>query len=59
MLLDLSQLAAPGWLPLLLTLILGGLLALLWFSMRHHMGKIDVPVDPKRVESSRFAGPGE
>ena len=58
-LLDLNDLATPGWLPLLLTGVLLVLLVLLFLSMRRHLRRIDVPVDPQHPESSRFAGPGE
>jgi len=58
-LLDLKDLVAPGWLPLLLTGVLLLVCYLLYLSMRRHMRKIDVPVDPRAVQSSPFAGPGE
>jgi hypothetical protein len=58
-LLDLKDLATPGWLPLLLTGILLLLCALLAWSMFRHLRKIDVPVDQDHPESSRFARPEE
>lgn len=33
----------PGWAPLLITLLLGGALVLLYFSMRKQFRKIQVP----------------
>ena len=56
-LLDLSDLATPGWIPLLLTGILLLLCALLVLNMRKHLRRIDVPVDPHHPESSGFARP--
>lgn len=54
-LLDMNALVAPGWLPLLLTGVLGVLVALLFFSMRKQMRKIEVPVDQTRIASAPFA----
>lgn len=54
-LLDLTELAAPGWLPLLITGITAVLLVLLWFSMRRQMRRIEVPVDEMRPDSAPFA----
>ena len=58
-LLDLSDLATPGWLPLLLTGVLLVAIGLLFLSMRHNLRKIDVPIDPKHPESTGFAPPEE
>jgi len=58
-LLDLSDLATPGWVPLLITGVLLVAIALLFLNMRHHLRKIDVPVDPLHPESSAFAPPEE
>lgn len=58
-LLDLNSLATPGWVPLLLTGILGLFCVGLAFSMRRHIRKIDVPVDNQRVDSPPFAPPAD
>lgn len=54
-----GMLVAPGWLPLLLVGILGGLIVLLWLNMRKHLRRIDVPVDETLPISSRFASDEE
>lgn len=56
-LLDLTENVTPGWLPLLLVIILGLALVLLFLSMRRHMKRIDVPVDPQHPESAPFEKP--
>lgn len=56
-LLDLGDLATPGWLPLLLTGILAVLLVLLVLSMRKQLRRIDVPADPDRVDTAPFSEP--
>jgi len=53
--LDLADLAAPGWLPLLLVGVLAVLVTLLFLSMRKQLRKIDVPVDQQRIASAPFA----
>jgi hypothetical protein len=32
----------PGWIALIFLVCLGGALAFLWFSLRKHLGRIDV-----------------
>ena len=32
----------PGWIALVFLVVLGGAVTLLWFSMRKHLGRIDV-----------------
>ncbi len=56
-LLDLNSLVNPGWFPLLLVLIIGVAIAGLFFSMRSHLRKIDVPVDPHHPEAGPFERP--
>ena len=53
--LDLKDLVAPGWLPLLLVGVLAALMTLLFFSMRKQLRKIDVPIDRDRIASAPFA----
>jgi hypothetical protein len=35
----------PGWIPLLIVIILGACVAFLYFSMKKQLGKIDIPED--------------
>lgn len=43
-LLDLgSDLVTPAWLPLVLVVVLLAVLGLLYWSLRRHLGRIDVP----------------
>ncbi len=35
----------PGWIPLIIVLLLGAFIAFLFFSMRKQLGKIDIPED--------------
>jgi hypothetical protein len=58
-LLDLGELVSPGWLPLALVAFLGLVLVGLFFNMRYHLRKIDVPVDADHPESGPFAGNGD
>lgn len=55
---DLGADAAPGWLPLLLVVVLGLALVGLFLSMRKQMRKISVPVDERHPEAGPFARPG-
>lgn len=55
---ELADAVTPGWLPLVLVLILGLALVGLWFSMRRHMRRISVPVDAQHPEAGPFARPG-
>ncbi len=54
---DLGAEVAPGWLPLLLVIVLGLTLVGLWFSMRKQMRNITVPVDEDHPEAGPFAKP--
>lgn len=54
---DLKADAAPGWLPLLLVVILGLAIVGLWFSMRKQIRRIDVPVDEGHPEAGPFVKP--
>ena len=54
---DLGADAAPGWLPLLMVLILALALLFLWFSLRKQVGRIDVPIDPQHPEAGPFQRP--
>lgn len=36
----------PGWTPLIVTVLLGVALVFLFLSLRHQLGKINVPGDP-------------
>ncbi len=56
-LLDLSDLATPGWIPLAITGVLALASLLLVLNMRKQIRRIDVPVDPQRVDSPPFADP--
>lgn len=58
-LLDLGDLVAPGWLPLVLVVVIGLIVVALYFNMRKHLRKIDVPVDTARPSTGRFADPEE
>ncbi len=58
-LLDLGALVAPGWFPLLLVVLIGLVVVALYFNMRKHLRKIDVPVDKVRPSTGRFADPEE
>lgn len=44
--LDPAKVPAPGWIPLLLTLAALVAVALLFLSMRKHLGRITSPDDP-------------
>ena len=33
----------PGWIPLIIVLLIGAFVAFLYFSMRKQLGKIDIP----------------
>jgi hypothetical protein len=33
----------PGWIPLIIVLILGAFIAFLYFSMKKQLGRIDIP----------------
>lgn len=35
----------PGWIPLIIVLLLGAFIAFLFFSLRKQLGKIDIPED--------------
>lgn len=53
----LEDLVPPGVTPLVLVFLLGVVIALLFFSMRRHLRRIDVPVDPQHPESAPFERP--
>lgn len=55
--LRLEDLVPPGTTPLLLVILLGVVIALLFFSMRRHLRKIDVPVDEQHPDAAPFASP--
>lgn len=38
-----SSLVTPSWLPLALVVVIGGVIVLLYRSMRRHLDRIDVP----------------
>lgn len=58
-LLDLNDLVTPGWVPLLLTGILALACVFLVLNMRKQLRRIDVPKDPRRVESAPFPSAGD
>jgi hypothetical protein len=52
------NLVRPGWTPLVVLLLLGGVLFLLGRSMIKQFGKIDVPADHDPATSTAGATPG-
>ena len=59
-LMDADEAAAnvrPGWIPLLIVLALGAVVAFLYFSMKKQLGKIDFPEDDPGEENGDSATP--
>ena len=57
----------PGWIPLIIVLLLGAFLAFLFFSLRKQLGRIDIPeggvptgkqTDESATQSSESNGDG-
>ncbi|HSV41069.1 MAG TPA: hypothetical protein VLI04_20075 [Nocardioidaceae bacterium] len=40
---DAAAKVRPGWIPLIIVLLLGAFIAFLFFSLRKQLGKIDIP----------------
>lgn len=52
----------PGWIPLIIVILIGAFLAFLFFSMRKQLGKIDipeggVPTHPSKADSAEDEDP--
>ena len=54
-LLDLDSLVPPGWIPLVLVLLLLVTIGLLGLNMRKHLNRISAPVDAHHPESAPFS----
>lgn len=52
-----SEKVRPGWIPLIIVLLLGAFIAFLYFSMRKQLGKIDIPEGG--VPTHQSDGPGD
>jgi hypothetical protein len=47
----------PGWIPLVIVLLLGAFIAFLYFSMKKQLGKIDIPDDTTATSADDEPGP--
>lgn len=52
-----SSLVTPPWLPLALVVVIGGVIVLLYRSMRRHLDRIDVPYRSE-LDAGSAVGPG-
>lgn len=54
-LLDIGSFVAPGWLALVLVVVIGLAIVGLFFSMRKHLRGINAPVDDRHPDAAPFA----